>query len=204
MEYLRDRNDGRGMKDSFLVGEHACAVILFADLRDAEDAEIVQMFQMAGQVFRQLIVIILHGKALLRPDLLVGIFLSEALTNLTMKYLGRGAIYLSGALSLGAVLLFGYFQNLTMLALTLFLLGASKSFGAAGREILFCRQPVVAQYGEDEAMGYYNLADNLGESIGTMVFGGMLSIGLVTGMWIFMGISAVTLGIYTLMGKQKK
>ena len=38
MEYLRDRNDGRGMKDSFLVGEHACAVILFADLRDAEDA----------------------------------------------------------------------------------------------------------------------------------------------------------------------
>ena len=69
-------------------------------------------------------------------------------------------------------------------------------------EILFCRQPVVAQYGEDEAMGYYNLADNLGESIGTMVFGGMLSIGLVTGMWIFTGISAVTLGIYTLMGKK--
>ena len=53
-------------------------------------------------------------------------------------------------------------------------------------------------------MGYYNLADNLGESIGTMVFGGMLSIGLVTGMWIFTGISAVTLGIYTLMGKKKK
>ena len=38
MKYLRDRNDGRSMKDSFLVGEHACAVILFADLRDAEDA----------------------------------------------------------------------------------------------------------------------------------------------------------------------
>lgn len=141
---------------------------------------------------------------LLVMNCLVGIFLSEALTGLTMKYLGRGAIYLSSALSLGAVLLFGYFQNLPMLALTLFLLGASKSFGAAGREILFCRQPVVAQYGEDEAMGYYNLADNLGESIGTMVFGGMLSIGLVTGMWIFTGISAVTLGIYTLMGKKKK
>ena len=139
---------------------------------------------------------------LLVMNCLVGIFLSEALTGLTMKYLGRGAIYLSSALSLGAVLLFGYFQNLPMLALTLFLLGASKSFGAAGREILFCRQPVVAQYGEDEAMGYYNLADNLGESIGTMVFGGMLSIGLVTGMWIFTGISAVTLGIYTLMGKK--
>lgn len=46
------------------------------------------------------------------------------------------------------------------------------------------------------------LADNLGESIGTMVFGGMLGIGLVTGMWIFTGISAVTLGIYTLMGKK--
>ena len=140
---------------------------------------------------------------LLVMNCLVGIFLSEALTGLTMKYLGRGAVYLSSVLSLGAVLLFGYFQNLPMLALTLFLLGASKSFGAAGREILFCRQPVVAKYGEDEAMGYYNLADNLGESVGTMVFGGMLSIGLVTGMWIFTGISAVTLGIYTLLGKQK-
>ena len=127
---------------------------------------------------------------------LVGIFLSEALTGFTMKHLGRGTLYLSSAVSLGAVLLFGYFQTLPMLALALFLLGAAKSFGAAGREILFCRQPKVAAYGEDEAMGYYNLADNLGESIGTMVFGGMLSVGLVTGMWIFAGISAAAMGIY--------
>lgn len=133
---------------------------------------------------------------LLVMNCLVGIFLSEALTGLTMKHLGRGTLYLSSAVSLGVVLLFGYFQTLPMLALTLFLLGAAKSFGAAGREILFCRQPKVAAYGEDEAMGYYNLADNLGESIGTMVFGGMLSVGLVTGMWIFAGISAAAMGIY--------
>ena len=133
---------------------------------------------------------------LLVMNCLVGIFLSEALTGLTMKHLGRGTLYLSSAVSLGAVLLFGYFQTLPMLALALFLLGAAKSFGAAGREILFCRQPKVAAYGEDEAMGYYNLADNLGESIGTMVFGGMLSVGLVTGMWIFAGISAAAMGIY--------
>lgn len=81
---------------------------------------------------------------------------------------------------------------------------------------------VANQNGEDQTKGFSvingailsgiicgtvigaTLAENLGESIGTMVFGGMLSIGLVTGMWIFTGISAVTLGIYTLMGKQKK
>jgi len=141
---------------------------------------------------------------LLVMNCLVGIFLSEALTNVTVKYLGQGVLYLSSILSIGSVLLFGYFQNLFMLAFALFMLGASKSFGAAGREILFCRQPEVAAYGEDEAMGYYNLADNLGESIGTLVFGGMLSLGLVTGMWIFAGGSAVTLGIYSLLKKERE
>lgn len=32
MKYLRDRNDGRGMKNSSLVGKRAGAVIFFADL----------------------------------------------------------------------------------------------------------------------------------------------------------------------------
>jgi predicted MFS family arabinose efflux permease len=141
---------------------------------------------------------------LLVMNCLVGIFLSTTLTDLTMKYLRRGSIYLSSALSIGAVLLFGYFQNLYMLAFALFLMGVAKSFGAASREIYFCDQPKVQQIGEDRAMGYYNLADNLGESAGTIVFGGIMRIGLVTGTWILAGVSAGLLWVYGFVSKRKQ
>jgi predicted MFS family arabinose efflux permease len=116
-----------------------------------------------------------------------------------VKYLGRGAVWLSTALSLGAVVIFGYFQNLYMLAFTLFLLGAAKSFGATSREIIFCDAKDVQDMGEDTAMGYYNLADNLGESLGVVVFGGIMSVGFLSGMWMLAGASAVMLGLQELL-----
>jgi uncharacterized membrane protein len=113
--------------------------------------------------------------------------------------LGRGAILLSTVLSLGAVVIFGYFQNLYMLAFTLFLLGAAKSFGATSREILFCETKDVQSMGEDRAMGYYNLADNLGESLGVVVFGGIMSVGFLSGMWMLAGVSVVMLGLQEIL-----
>jgi predicted MFS family arabinose efflux permease len=136
---------------------------------------------------------------LLVMNCLVGIFLSGVLTNICIKYLGRGAILLSTVLSLGAVVIFGYFQNLYMLAFTLFLLGAAKSFGATSREILFCEAKDVQSMGEDRAMGYYNLADNLGESLGVVVFGGIMSVGFLSGMWMLAGVSVVMLGLQEIL-----
>ena len=127
---------------------------------------------------------------------LVGIFLSGTLTDICMKYLGKASLYLSSALSLGAVLVFGYFQNLYMLAFALFVLGAARSFGATTRELIFCAQPKVQKIGEDKAMGYYNFADNIGESIGTIVFGGIMRVGFVSGMWALTGISAGLLALF--------
>ena len=127
---------------------------------------------------------------------LVGIFLSGVLTDICMKYLGKASLYISSALSLGAVLIFGYFQNLYMLAFALFILGAAKSFGATTRELIFCAQPRVQKIGEDKAMGYYNFADNIGESLGTIVFGGIMRVGFVSGMWALTGISAGLLALF--------
>lgn len=139
---------------------------------------------------------------LLVMNCLVGIFLSGALTDVCRKYLGRASIVLSSVLSLGAILIFGYFENLYMLAFALFVLGVAKSFGSTTRELFFCEQPKVQQIGEDKAMGYYNLADNLGESLGTMVFGGIMSIGFLSGMWMLTGASAAMMGIYEILGRK--
>ena len=136
---------------------------------------------------------------------LVGIFMSGALTDVCMKHLGKASIYLSSALSLGAVLVFGYFQNLYMLAFALFMLGAAKSFGATTRELVFCAQPKVDEMGDDKAMGYYNFADNMGESLGTVVFGAISRIGFISGMWILTGASAVMLAVFAgSEGRNKK
>ena len=99
-----------------------------------------------------------------------------------LKSLGRGAIYLSTILSLAGLVLFGIFQNLYMLAFVLLLLGAARSFGAPIREITFCGQKEVQDYGEGRAMGLYNFADNIGDSLGTVVFGSILTVGFSFGM----------------------
>lgn len=133
---------------------------------------------------------------LLVMNCLVGIFLSGTLTDVMRKSMGRFSMYLSSLLSLAAIVLFGYFQNLTMLAFVLLALGAAKSFGAPIREIVFCGQKEVADFGEDRAMGLYNFADNVGESAGTVVFGAILNAGFSAGMWILAGASAAMMAVY--------
>lgn len=133
---------------------------------------------------------------LLVMNCLVGIFLSGTLTKVMLKAMGRFSMYLSSLLSLAAMVLFGYFQNLFMLAFVLLALGAAKSFGAPIREIVFCGQKEVAEFGEDRAMGLYNFADNAGESVGTVVFGGILNAGFSVGMWMLAGVSVVMMAAY--------
>ena len=141
---------------------------------------------------------------LLVMNCLVGIFLSETLTKVMLKSLGRGAIYLSTILSLAGLVLFGMFQNLYMLAFVLLLLGAARSFGAPIREITFCGQEEVQDYGEDRAMGLYNFADNVGDSLGTIVFGSILTVGFSVGMWALSGVSVVMMLIYEGIWRKKK
>lgn len=133
---------------------------------------------------------------LLVMNCLVGIFLSGTLTKVMLKAMGRFSMYLSSLLSLAAMVLFGYFQNLFMLAFVLLALGAAKSFGAPIREIVFCGQKEVAEFGEDRAMGLYNFADNAGESVGTVVFGGILNAGFSVGMWMLAGVSVMMMAAY--------
>ena len=140
---------------------------------------------------------------LLVMNCLVGIFLSETLTKVMLKSLGRGAIYLSTILSLAGLVLFGMFQNLYMLAFVLLLLGAARSFGAPIREILFCGQKEVQDYGEDRAMGLYNFADNVGDSLGTIVFGSILTVGFSVGMWALSGVSVAMMLVYEGIWRRK-
>lgn len=140
---------------------------------------------------------------LLVMNCLVGIFLSETLTKVMLKSLGRGAIYLSTILSLAGLVLFGMFQNLYMLAFVLLLLGAARSFGAPIREITFCGQKEVQDYGEGRAMGLYNFADNIGDSLGTVVFGSILTVGFSFGMWALSGVSVLLMAIYEGLWRKK-
>ena len=74
------------------------------------------------------------------------------------------------AISFGALIVFAVTQSFLGIVITLILLGVSNSFGKAIQQIYYTGKDEVKKYGEDNAMGIYNFAENIGESAGPMVF----------------------------------
>lgn len=53
----------------------------------------------------------------------------------------------------------------------LVLMGLSASFGKSVQQNYYMELPAVKGYGEDRAIGLYNFTENIGESLGPVVFG---------------------------------
>lgn len=88
--------------------------------------------------------------------------------------LGMGSIYLSSAISLAALLLFGFNSTVPMLIVVLLLLGFAGSFAIAVRRLYFTNLRGVQEYGEESAMGVYNLMESVGESAGPILFSSIM------------------------------
>lgn len=114
---------------------------------------------------------------LLMVNSLCSVFFGVALTNFFIGKFGRMSIYISTAMSLAALMLFAVSPTVNILIVTLLIMGISSSFGVSSKSVYFTELPKVKAYGEEEAMGVYNLADNAGESVGPMIFGSLMSSG---------------------------
>lgn len=102
---------------------------------------------------------------------LFAVYLSDTITQAVNKRAGRMAMYLALALNICAVVIFGYLQTMPALIGALVLLGLSASFGKSVQQNYFLELPAVKAYGEDRAFGLYNFTENIGESLGPVVFG---------------------------------
>ena len=100
----------------------------------------------------------------------IAVIAGEKLTDTTNRVFGDYTIYLAILINVMAIAYFTIFQELVGLIFALVLLGISASFGKPSHQTFFLKQKITQEYGEDKAMGIYNFSENIGESLGPIVF----------------------------------
>ena len=109
------------------------------------------------------------------------VYLGPALTRLTTVLFGARRTMPVGALIMtGALLLFAAFQTLAAAYATIILFGLTESLIFNQGLSYYSSLPNVRRFGEDKAMGIYNVFESGGEALGPMAFGlaASLSLGL--------------------------
>lgn len=114
------------------------------------------------------------------------VMLGDPVTDRMEKTFGGRSVYLALGLNVAAVALYITTQTLWGLVGALLLLGVSASFAKPCQQSLYLRQDASKRLGEDQAMGIYNFSENIGESLGPIVFGGLMS-GPLGYVWAFLG-----------------
>ena len=157
---------------------------LFAESRGCTEAEISMAFMLFG---------------------LCGVYLGPSLTKITTETFGAGRAVFVGALAMACGLLFfAYAQTLTAAYVTVLLFGLTDSFiFSQGLSYLSSRQ-AVARFGEDKAMGVYNVFESGGEAVGPIMFGLAMSFSLATGVGIIAALLTLSASIFLVVSKPSK
>lgn len=109
------------------------------------------------------------------------VYLGPALTRLTTALFGaRRSLPIGALVMTGALLLFAFFQTLAAAYATIILFGLTESLLFNQGLSYYSSLPGVRRFGEDKAMGIYNVFESGGEALGPMAFGlaASLSLGL--------------------------
>ncbi len=112
----------------------------------------------------------------------VAVLLGSHMSNSTEKSFGDYAIYLAIGLNVIAFAIFVAMPNLAGIIISLIIMGISASFGKPTHQSFFLKQKPTIEFGQDNAMGIYNFTENIGESLGPIVFSRLLGVGFVTNM----------------------
>lgn len=104
----------------------------------------------------------------------IPVFLGEWFTDKMMKKMGYRSMYVAYAGNILAVLIFALYPHMPGMIAALVLMGISACFGKAVQQMYFLDLDEVRQFGADRAMGIYNFTENIGESLGPIIFGGLM------------------------------
>ncbi len=88
---------------------------------------------------------------------------------------GGRSMYIALGLNVAGVLIFALTRSVPGLLAALFLMGVSAAFGKPCQQAYYLRQAPSVRFGEDRAMGVYNFSENIGESLGPVVWGAILA-----------------------------
>lgn len=130
------------------------------------------------------------------------VMLGDTLTEHMEQRHGGRAVYLALVLNVIAVALYISTQTIWGLVAALLLLGSSAAFAKPCQQSLYLRQDASKRLGEDQAMGIYNFSENIGESLGPIVFGKLMS-GPIAGVWAFLGSIGCAIGAHYALNRKE-
>lgn len=110
------------------------------------------------------------------------VYLGPSLTRLTTFFFGaRRAMPVGSLVMVVGLLVFAAFQTLAAAYVTIILFGLTESFIFNQGLSYFSSLANVRRFGEDKAMGIYNVFESGGEALGPMAFGMAMSLSLGVG-----------------------
>lgn len=119
------------------------------------------------------------------------VLLADSMTKFFSKRGQKRGMYQAMGINIAALVVYALFPDLTGMLAALFLLGLSAAFGKPVQQEYFLDLRETKQYGEDKAMGIYNFSENIGESMGPIIFGKIISsVGFQIAMGVFCTLAA--------------
>lgn len=143
-----------------------------------------------------------------RLYLICGLLVIYAGPQLTGKLIarlgGKWTVTLASGLIIAAPLLYAAIPTLATTIVGVLLLSVAISFGYAAQSTYYSELPSVEHYGGGRAMGIYSLFENIGQTIGPMIYGLAMMLGYRSGLGIIGGAMLALLLLFLICNGKKK
>ena len=143
-----------------------------------------------------------------RLYLICGLLVIYAGPQLTGKLIarlgGKWTVALASGLIIAAPLLYAAIPTLATTIVGVLLLSVAISFGYAAQSTYYSELPSVEHYGGGRAMGIYSLFENIGQTIGPMIYGLAMMLGYRSGLGLIGGAMLALLLLFLACNGKKK
>lgn len=143
-----------------------------------------------------------------RLYLICGLLVIYAGPQLTGKLIarlgGKWTVALASALIIAAPLLYVAIPTLATTIVGVLLLSVAISFGYAAQSTYYSELPSVEHYGGGRAMGIYSLFENIGQTLGPMIYGLAMMLGYRSGLGLIGGAMLALLLLFLACNGKKK
>ena len=131
----------------------------------------------------------------------IAVLSGDYLTEHVSARFGDRAMYVALLMNVAAVLLFALTGSMDGLIFALMILGFSAAFGKPVQQSYFLDRKAAVRYGEDRSIGVYNFTENIGESLGPIVFS-RLTGAAVRGYMTFLAVVTGCCGLHFMMNSK--
>lgn len=104
----------------------------------------------------------------------VAVLGTDKLTEVFTKLFKNYSMYISLAMNIVALLIFALSPGIVSMIIALLIMGIAAAYGKPIQQNYYLKLENVKKYGEDRSIGIYNFTENIGESLGPVVFGGIM------------------------------